>query len=519
MKQKKKGLAIFLIVWGAIATLIGSLFVILALIMILNGDDLISTSIVVLIFVLITYIAGILPFIKGIHILQGKETTKHPSQKQEKQMNTEKSAMQQKPQPVPQTFITETPDKKQMLCRDEQFDNGDWPFVKALLKSILYIAIPIILMIVGYKLLNVSSGGMIVANTWQAWASMLITVGGSFLIIFSLLIWAKYNAFGNKFYYFIMHEEEGVSIARLDTGKLGTYVAKQAKTLEKIKAAPSPLYILLFLLCSKRRADAYRLAWMQMYFKVNQKHKFIEKLLLSSAYENYSDKIVAVHKIKYFSKGCEVWYAVMINGVQQDRKQYIYRETTNYEILLAKLKEMCANTRTGYELSAEQVKKVRKNIYRRVAIASLSAIISLIILACSYNLYLDASYQTEEMAQAGAVVFSFFEGRIAFRSYRRVINIIFYVAIVIGGILLKLLSDAIRVHIFTYVYAEVLEYYEVKGFHLKRLLGDYQYFAKVKYNGMTFKVGMSKETWEKKKPGNIWLVLRKKTPYCLIHQI
>lgn len=518
MKQRKKGLAIFLIIWGAIATLIGALFVILALSMILDGDDLISTSIVVLIFVLITYIAGILPFIKGIHILQGKENKKHRAPKQTTQsMQTEEErpVVQQPIQPA----YTETNAAKQTLCRDEQFDKGDWPFVKALLKVILYIAFPIFLMIVGYKLLNISSGGMVVANTWQAWASMLVTVGGTFLIIYSLLVWAKYNAFGNKFYYFIIHEEEGVSIARLDTGKLGTYVAKQAKTLEKFKATPSPLYILLFLLCSKRRADAYRLAWMQMYFKVNQKHKFIEKLLLSSAYENYSDKIVAVHKIKYFSKGCQVWYAVMVNGVQQDRKQYIYRETTNYELLLAKLKEMCANTRTGYELSAEQVKIVRKNIYRRVAIATLSAVGSLFILARSYNLYLDASYKAGEMAQAGVIVFSFLEGRIAFRSYRRVINIIYYVTIVIGGILLKLLSDTIRVHIFTYVYAEVLEYYEVKGFHLKRLLGDYQYFAKVQYNGITFKVGMSKETWEKRKPGNIWLVLRKRIPYCLIHQI
>ena len=518
MKQKKKGLAIFLIIWGTIATLIGALFVILSLIMILDGNDLISTSIVVLIFVLITYIAGILPFIKGIHILQGKEKKKHSTPEQ-----TTQSMQAEEKQPVIQQSIQpayiETKEEKQILCRDEQFDKGDWPFVKALLKIIIYVTLPVIFMIVGYIYITKNAGGIIVANTWQAWASMLITVGGSFLIIFSLLIWAKYNALGNKFYYFIIHEEEGVSVARLDTGKLGTYVAKQAKALEKFKATPSPLYFLLFLLCSKRRADAYRLAWMQMYFKVNQKHKFIEKLLLSSSYENYSDKIVAVHKIKYFSKGCEVWYAIMINGVQQDRKQYIYRETTNYEILLAKLKEMCTNTRTGYELSAEQVKKVRKNIYRRVAIASLSAIISLIILACSYSLYLDASYTAEEMAQSGAVVLSFFEGRIAFRSYRRVVNIIYYVAIVIGGILLKLLSDAIRVHIFTYVYAEVVEYYEAKGVHLKRLLGDYQYFAKVRYNGITFKVGMSKETWEKKKPRNIWLVLRKKTPYCLIHHI
>lgn len=522
MMQRKKGLGVFLIIWGAIATLIGVLFIILAFSMILDGNDFISTAIVIFIFMAITSVAGILPFVKGLRIIQGKETTKHSSQKQAKQMNTEKSPMQQKPQPAPpvlQVSITETPDKKQILCRDEQFDKGDWPFVKAFLKIIIYIALPIVLMITGYAFLNKSAGGMIVANTWQAWASMLITVGGSFLIIYSLLVWAKYNALGNKFFYFILHEEDGVSIARLDTGRLGSYVAKQANTLEKMNAAPSPFYILLFLLCSRRRAVAYQLAKTQMYFKINQKHQFIEKLLLSASYENYADKIVAVHKIKYFSRGCQIWYAVMINGVQQDRKQYIYRETTNYELLLAKLKAMCANTRTGYELSYEQAGKVRKNIYRRVVIAAISAIGSLFILAGSYHLYLNASYSAGELAQSGAIVFSFFKGRIAFRSYRRVINIIYFVVIVIGGLLLKLLSDAIRVHIFTYAYAEVLEYYESKGFRLKRLLGDYQYFAKVQYNGMTFHVGMSKEAWEKRKPGNLWLVLRKKIPYCLIHQI
>lgn len=522
MKQKKKGFGVLLIIWGTIVTLIGALFVILAFGMILNGNDFISTAIVIFIFMAITSVAGILPLVKGLRIIQGKEPTKHLSKKQETQINTEKSAMQQKPQPaspLPQAFIPETPDKKQILCRDEQFDKGDWPFIKAFLKIIIYIALPIILIIVGYAFLNKSAGGMIVANTWQAWASMVITVGGSFLVIYSLIVWAKYNALGNKFCYFIIHEEEGVSIARLDTGKLGSYVAKQANAIEKIKSAPSPFYILLFLLCCRRRQVAYQLAKTQMYFNINQKYHFIEKLLLSASYENYADKIVAVHKIKYFSKGCQIWYAVMVNGVQQDRKQYIYRETANYELLLTKLKEMCANTRTGYELSAEQVKKVRKNIYRRVTIAAISAIGSLLILALSYNLYLDATYKAGEMAQSGVIVFSFLEGRIAFRSYRRVINIIYFVVIVIGGLLLKLLSDAIRVHIFTYTYVEVLEYYEAKGFRLKRLLGDYQYFAKVQYNGMTFHVGMSKEAWEKRKPGNLWLVLRKKIPYCLIHQI
>ena len=518
MERKEKGLAIFLIIVGVLATLIGALFIIVALSMLVDGNDFISTVILAFLFLVITFVAGILPLRKGLRILQGKGSKKQDLPKQAVQAKPEQPVVQQS-KPIPQDtqpVTAEAVNVKQILCRDEQFDKGDWPFVKAFLKVILYMALPIIFMVVGYIIINKSAGGIIVANTWQAWASMLITVGGSFFVIYSLLVWAKYNALGNKFYYFIMHEGEGVSVARLDTGKLGTYVAKQANALEKIKSAPSPLYILLFLLCSKRRAEAYRLAWMQMYFKINQKHHFVEKLLLSNACENYADKIVAVHKIKYFSRGCEIWYAIMINGVQQDRKQYIYRETTNYELLLAKLKEMCADTRTGYELSSEQAKKVRKNIYRRVGIAALSAIIGLLVLVGSYNLYLDASYTAEELAQSEAAVFSFLEGRIAFRSYRRVFNLFYYIAIVLGGVLLKLISDAIRVHIFTCVNVEVLEFSKTKKFHIKRLLGDYPCFAKVQYNGMTLKVGMSKETYENRENGKLLLVLRKGVPYCIL---
>lgn len=522
--MNKKALAIVLIVWGAVASLFGALLVILSMSMITDGNDVLSTVVLIVIFLGLTMVIGAFPLRKGIHMLQGKEKKREKSVQKNRRMKqnlAEKPAdsiqrLAEEEQPI--EFSPEATSDMQILCRDEQFDKGDWPFIKALLKIVLYIATSVVVMIVGNILINKSAGGMPVANSWQAWASMLLTIGGSFLFVYSLLIWAKYNAMGNKFYYYIIDEKNGISVARLDTGKLGKYVAEKANALEKIKSTPSLLYIILFLLCSKKRYVAFQLARTQMYFQVNQKYHFVEELLLSTAYENYSDKIVEVRKIKYFSKGCQVWYSVLVNGVRQDRTQYIYRETTNYELLIEKLKAMCHDTRVGDELCAEQINSVRRNIGRRVVITMICAVIILGTLVSSWNIYMEHSGKAQDMLQAGALIRAYLSRRLTTRSGRRVVGIIFYGSIAFVGLLVKLLLDAVRVHIFTCVKVEVVSYYQKKTFRLKTILGDYKYFAKVRYNGMSLDVGMSKKTWEKKDTTPLLLVLRKKTPYCLVHQ-
>ncbi len=522
MKQKKRGLAIFLIVLGAFVTLMGALLVLMTLSMILTGEDFISNGILAVILLALTFALGILPLMKGIRIWQGKD-------KRQKNAHTQSGQKMQSVQPsVPQesviskeatsveSFMPEQ-SSKQILCRDTQFDNGDWPMVKALLKVFLYIILPIVAICVGQVLVTKSAGGRIVPNTLQAWASMLIVVGGSLVLVLSMVVWAKYNAIGNKFYYFIIHEDEGVSVACLDTGRLGGYVANKANALEKIKAAPSPLYVLLFFFCSKNRRMAVRLARMQMYFQVNQKYRFVEKLLMSDSYDQYSDKIIGVQKIQYFSKGCEVSYTVMVEGVQEERKQYIYRETSHYELLIDKLKQMCTNhNRVGDELSDVQARRVRKNIYRRLAVLATCALILIVVLYASIHQYYESSYEAEVLSQSGAEILGYAESVLAFRGRRRAYRVVGFMIVVMGAALIKLLADAIRVHTFTCIPVEVLSYHEKGSSSIKRILGDYRYFATVRYNGATVTVGLSREMWKQREHVTPLLVLRKNVPYCVI---
>ena len=526
MKQKKRGLAIFLIVWGAFVTLMGALLVLMTLSMILTGEDFISNGILAVILLALTFALGILPLMKGIRILQGKEKpqknekTQSGQNIQSVQLSVPKESGISKEATSVERFITEQwseQSSKQILCRDTQFDNGDGPMVKALLKIAMYVILPIVAMCLGYALVNQSAGGRIVPNTWQAWASMLIIVIGCFCMVMSMLVWGKYNAVGNKFYYFIIHEDEGVSVACLDTGRLGSYLANKASALEKIKASPSLLYVLLFFLCCKNRRGAIRLARMQMYFQVNQKYRFVEKLLMSDSYDQYSDKIIAVQKIKYFSKGCEVFYIVMVDGVQQERKQYIYRETSHYELLIDKLKQMCTNhNRAGNELSDVQATRVRKNIYRRLAVLVTCAVILIVVLYASIHQYYESSYEAEVLSKSGAEILGYAESVLASRGRRRAYRVVGFMIVVMGAALIKLLSDAIRVHTFTSIPVEVLSYHEKGGSPIKRILGDYRYFATVRYNGATVTVGLSREMWVQREQVTPLLVLRKNVPYCII---
>lgn len=526
MKQKKRGLAIFLIVLGAFVTLMGALLVLITLSMILTGEDLISNGILAVILLALTFALGIIPLMKGIRILQGKEKlqknekTQSGQNIQSVQLSVPKESVISKEATAVERFITEQwseQSSKQILCRDTQFDNGDGPMVKALLKIAMYVILPIVAMCLGYALVNQSAGGRIVPNTWQAWASMLMIVIGCFCMVMSMVVWGKYNAVGNKFYYYIIHEEYGVSVACLDTGKLGAYVVNKAGTLERIKATPSLLYVLLFFLCCKSRRVAVRLARMQMYFQVNQKHHFVEKLLQSAAYDQYSDKIIAVQKMKYFSKGCEVHYTVMVDGVQEERRQYIYRETAHYELLMDKFKQMYVNNyRVGYELSAVQATRVRKNIYRRLAILGGLAVVCVVLIYAGMEQYYEAAYKADVLSQSGAEVLSYAEGVLASRGRRRAYRVGYLLFFVMGVSLVKLLSDAIRVHTFTCMPVEVLSYHEKGGSWYKKLTGDYRYFATVRYNNATVNVGLSKEMWEKREHVTPLLVLRKNVPYCII---
>lgn len=515
MRKSGKVLAVIFIIWGSMVTLLGMFLLLLVVAMIVEEPDSLAAYMVLAAIILgIVFLLGVLPLKVGTRRLK---TTQKPEKKAVKktvevprmlEIQEEKEGKPQEKKVCMERTAT------RILCRDKQYDNGDLPLVIFLLKCIGVTILPVALAIFVSNLISKSVGYRIQPGTWQAWASFFVVMGGSVFAVFGLWLCSRHNALGNKFYYYIIDEKDGLSFAHMGRDSLAYYVEKKATLLEKVKSTPSFLYVLIYLFGRQSRGIAIQLARMEMYFKVNRKHHFVEELLLGESYAGYCEKIVGVRKIKYFSKGCEVWLVSLKDGVEQETKQIIYRSTQNYDLLMSKIKAFESDARKGFELTNNHVKQVRRNICRRVGIVILDILCLTGIIIGSFRLYLSASYNVS-VWETG--VFRMLEQRIAYRSRRRIFRVIYFIIFTILAALGKMLLDAFRPNVFTYVSAEVEEYYEPKGSVLKKVAGDYRYFAKVRYGDGTVDVGLSKAMWTKKENVKPLLVLRKNIPYCLIY--
>lgn len=503
-------------------TLVGALLMVALIPFFLESsstEELLSTVILAALFLLVTFLFGILPLRKGIAIRKNPIQTKQVVNREASSPAVKKqtAASKQEKSSVNPASATPFPPftgaESRVLFRDKQFDDGDKPVILFFTKIILCAALPIILAIFGFQLLSESVNHHIEPGTIQAYMSLFLVVAASFLSAMSIALLAKYNAIGNKFYYYIFDRKDGLYFAHMGLENLGCYVQKNTPLFEKIKESPSFLYVILFLFSRQWRAQAYRLAKMQMYFKVNQKFHFVEKLLLSDDYAGYCHKVVSVKNIRYFSKGCEVTLLYLRKGVEVESKQIIYHETENYDLLMNKIKELQPNARIGYELSENQLKQVRKNMYRRTAVLLLGVCILACVFVGSFNTYFTANYKASVLSPG---FFQIMQERLAYRSMRRIAGIIFFFFSTILVAFGKIIYDFVKTDHFTYHAVEVTEYFESRESIFKKMLSDYRYFAKVKYNNSTITVGLSKEMWDKKDSVTPLLVFRKQVPYCLI---
>ena len=119
MDTPKKGIAIFLIVLGSVATLFGGVLTIATFGMILDGQDLISTLILLVLFLLITVGLGVAPLVIGIRRMQGKGRPAKKTVEQEVNVEAKNVA------PVASASESEIlKNGTQILCRDEQLITG-----------------------------------------------------------------------------------------------------------------------------------------------------------------------------------------------------------------------------------------------------------------------------------------------------------------------------------------------------------------------------------------------------------
>lgn len=511
MKKSKRIAGIFLIIWGCLICLIGVFLLVLEIQLTLKNDSSTLGANLILIALIVAIVAflGVFPLVNGI-----KKVKKSVNKVQHAEFGIQSEASQAA-NPVNDSFSKEEDTDSRVLCRDAQFDKGQLPLIKLLIKGLVAGFTPIFLAIYIYMMISKSAGGHIEPQSIQAWGGLAVVVIGSVSAMLSLRGISKYSAVGNKFYYYVLDKDKGLYYTHIGMGNVGYYIKKHAPMGEKIKNRVSILYILLFFLSRNSGVSVVQLARMESYFKINKKYHFAEELLMHQNLEQYCTKIVAVKKIKYFSKGCEVWLVTMSQGVERVKNMIIYRNTSNYAALMKRLNELyIGNEVMDYELSCEQVKQVRNNIYRRLGVFCISLFVALLLIVISYVMYIQAKYKAEIYDSS---IMERFENILAYRSERRMISVIIVaVDLLIVGFV-KMLVDLARITRFKCVPVEVVEYLETKHSALN-ILNDYNYFATVRYKGELVRVGMSKTMWKKGKVDRACLVLRKNVPYCIVER-
>lgn len=510
--RKRKAFALFLLLFGGAVTVFGALLLILSMQMLLENNDSsnrIGFLILTALLLVLVFFLGILPMQKAIRMFRHSGVCKA-----KKSFAEDASASRNRPpeqEHVSDDWAEQT--EHRILCRDKQFDKGDLPLVQLLLKCIFACTVPLFLAFYVYQRIDKSADYHIQPGTVQAYASLLVVVLGAVLSMLGLSFCGKYQAIGNKFLYYIIDDTDGLYYAHMGLGALSAYVKCQVPLSEKIKAAPSPLYVLLYAMSRQSRGSAFRLTKMQVYFKLNQKFHFAEQALLGENYTAYCQKIAAVRDIRYFSGGCEVTFIVLQDGVSRKIKQFIYRSTANYDLLLDAFKKLAPEVRQGDELSAPQMQQVRRNIYRKAGVAVLGIGCMALIIGLSYLTYLSVSHQAELLQdgffRSAKMVLA---GRAKRRIYRAAVGCVLLLLVPLG----KLLVDLVRTRNFTCVPAETVQYEKPGGSIFRRLGRDYPYLAKVKYGDGIVEVGLSRKMWQHRDTAKPLLVMRNNVPYCLI---
>lgn len=504
MKKHKRVAGVFLIILGGIVCLLGGFLLILQIPLALKSTSanmVIANLILMTGIVAVTVLLGILPLYKGIKNIKKKAC------------KTQKESPQYEYIEQEETLSAGEITAMRILCNDVQFDHADLSLLKVLMEMLVAGVVPIILSIYVYGMISKSAGGHIEAGSVQAWGGLFVIILASASAMLFIYLVSKYNAVGNKYFYYILDEDEGLYYTHIGRGKVANYIKSHTPVGEKIKARISLLHVLLFLLYRRPGISLINFSRMESYFKINRKYRLAEEFLMKCELKQCCRKIVAVKKIKYFSKGCEAWIATMNEGVENVNKMIIYRNTSNYDVLMNKLKALHTGKEVqDYELSCEQIKQVKSNIYRRLGVFCLSLLVLLVLMVLSYYMYMQANYKAQIYAPN---IVKRLENMLAYRSKRRIVYIIYFIVCVLMTTFVKMLIDLAKITRFKYVPVEVVEYTETKRSAVN-LFHDYNYFATVRYKGELIQVGISKKMWMREKVDMAALVLRKGVPYCLV---
>ncbi len=517
--------AIIGVIGGTLVTILGAIFLIMTFSMIKHEsttEGIASNIILAVIFLAITVFVGILPLRRNIKVIRNKEAginTKDNGSLNLQQTDENISLDKKSAQKTDNVLVEDDRlfGDNRVFCRDKQFDNEVFFY----LFYLLIIGAIIGLFAGGFALYNAVAKTVnyrIQPGSWQAWASLWLVMGVSVGVILLILAIGKYFSIGNKYICYIMDKDKGLYFAHMADGRLGSYIEKQVNLKEKVKATPSILYIFMYMICAMGRnrtsaRNVRRAARMERYFKINKKYKFAEKLLASDEFERYCHKIVGVRSIKYFSKGCKVKLVWLNSGYENEESYVIYRNTENFALLMSQLKTLASDDKVGQELGVGEVKQVHEIIGRRIC--AILAVVAFVLILAAFGL--DKYYENSDKASlySGDILgygYQWLANR-RFRTLTRgIVGVVLIIVLGIG----KLITDMIRINIYSCVPADIVIYWRVKRKPWQALVKDYKYFAKVKYKDGEIVVCMSKAAWNSKELTKPMLVLRKGIPYCIV---
>lgn len=160
MKKSKRIAGIFLIIWGCLICLVGIFLLVLEIQLTFknnNSSALGANLILIALIVAIVAFLGVFPLIKGIKEMKKSVNKVQHSASQLQDKGREQTGTDGQPEASQAAnvvnedlFSDEEDTASRVLCRDAQFDKGQLPLIKLLIKALIAGFAPIVLAIYIY---------------------------------------------------------------------------------------------------------------------------------------------------------------------------------------------------------------------------------------------------------------------------------------------------------------------------------------------------------------------------------
>lgn len=427
-----------------------------------------------------------------------------------------------------------------MIFRETKFDRSTNSFLKVLAGVTACMLLPIAAAATAIMLIRREYG--LQPGSSAASACGWLFVAAIIISCVSTYYFARNNAAGNKYKYFVLDEKGRLMYTNAGKGAIFAYYSKNVPMSEKLKATPNALFGITFFHGLKPFYSGFSYMRMEQFFKYNQKHKLAELLLSGNSYQLYCRQIVSVSSIKFFRNGCTVVFSSISNGNTNRETCHIYTSMNGYETVVGcmlqlmnkklskpqyRLFEMqqTATHNAPYAedmeaasmkpLSAPELHQARKLIIRKNVIALVCAAIFLLLAVLSLMQWRSTAEKSEHI---NAFVFSKAYAWLSARAHRRAYICLLWI-IMSASSAFKSIREWFSAKQFVKTDVTLLKYIAPEK-KLSSLLDDYRYKASVEYfyagRYFTAVLGVSRTLWDNRENGNAALVMKNDTPCFLI---